>query len=171
MAYRAREKLRQAYLQAHLAASPSPEHEPYRSQLGAYVRDGLSARDKAAVQAHLDGCEPCRNLVAELNDVNRMLVLSVAPLFLIGGMSTAAAAGVGGAAGAAGAKSFFGKVKHLATSVGGMAAIAAVVAGLAGLGVWANRNDSGPADKASTSQENGRGNGSGGDGSGSDSGS
>ena len=37
MAYRAREKLRQAYLQAHLLASPMPDHEPYRSQLGAYV--------------------------------------------------------------------------------------------------------------------------------------
>ena len=30
MAYRAREKLRQSYLQAHLLASPAPEHEPYR---------------------------------------------------------------------------------------------------------------------------------------------
>ena len=47
MSYRAREKLRQAYLQAHLMASPAPDHEPYRSQLGAYVRGGLSARDTA----------------------------------------------------------------------------------------------------------------------------
>jgi RNA polymerase sigma factor (sigma-70 family) len=57
MSYRAREKLRQAYLQAHLMASPAPDHEPYRSQLGAYVRGGLSARDTAAVEKHLEGCE------------------------------------------------------------------------------------------------------------------
>jgi RNA polymerase sigma factor (sigma-70 family) len=38
LAYRAREKLRQAYLQAHLLASPHPECEPHRSRLGAYVR-------------------------------------------------------------------------------------------------------------------------------------
>jgi RNA polymerase sigma factor (sigma-70 family) len=191
MAYRAREKLRQAYLQAHLLASPSPEHEPYRSQLGAYVRDGLSARDRAAVQAHLDGCEPCRDLVAELNDVNRMLVRSVAPLFLLGGMGgAAAAAGVGGAAavgsdaggkgaGAAG-QGFVGKLKHLAPTVGTVAAIAAVVAGLAGLGLMTRRDDPGPVDKArdardigapSDSDRDGSSGGSGSDsGSGADSG-
>jgi RNA polymerase sigma factor (sigma-70 family) len=73
MAYRAREKLRQAYLQAHLMASPAPDHQPYRSQLGAFVRGGLSARDTAAVDQHLEGCESCRALLAELEDVNRTL--------------------------------------------------------------------------------------------------
>src|SRR5262245_34982844 len=169
MAYRAREKLRQAYLQAHLLASPSPEHEPYRSQLGAYVRDGLSARDRTAVQAHLDGCESCRDLVAELNDVNRMLVRSVAPLFLLGGSGVAAAAvGAGGAAavatgpsadaggkgaGAAASKGFLGKVKHLAPTVGSAAAIAVVVAGLAGLGLMTRRDDPGPADRATDARD------------------
>ncbi len=171
MSYRAREKLRQAYLQAHLMASPSPEHEPYRSQLGAYVRDGLSARDRAAVQAHLDGCEPCRDLVAELNDVNRMLVLSVAPLFLLGGGGGAAVlVGAGGAAAAAGAdaggagtaaagKGFVDKVKELAPSVGSVLAIAAVVAGLAGLGVMMSRGDRGPLDKADDATDIGSPNG------------
>jgi RNA polymerase sigma factor (sigma-70 family) len=183
MAYRAREKLRQAYLQAHLMASPSPEHEPYRSQLGAYVRDGLSARDRAAVQAHLDSCEPCRDLVAELNDVNRLLVRSVAPLFLLGGMGgAAAAAGAGGAvavaagggadAGAKGAGTgLFGKIKNLTPSVGSAAAIAAVVAGLAGLGVIMARGDPGPLDKARDAQDIGRPDRSGGDGSSGGSGS
>ena len=44
-----------AYLQAHLMASPAPDHEPYRSQLGAYVRGGLSARDTAAVESTSTG--------------------------------------------------------------------------------------------------------------------
>jgi Putative zinc-finger len=183
MAYRAREKLRQAYLQAHLLASPSPEHEPYRSQLGAYVRDGLSARDRAAVQAHLDGCESCRDLVGELNDVNRMLVLSVAPLFLLGGGGGAVlVAGAGGAAVAAGAgaeaggsgavaaaatgKGAVGKLKQMAPSVGSAVAITAVaVAGLAGLVAFLGRDDSGPPESAGDAQDIGRPDGSRGDGS------
>jgi anti-sigma factor RsiW len=81
LAYRAREKLRQAYLQAHLLASPHPECEPHRSRLGAYVRGGLSKRDQAATKRHVDNCASCQALVAELSDVNRMLVRSVLPLF------------------------------------------------------------------------------------------
>jgi RNA polymerase sigma factor (sigma-70 family) len=153
MAYRAREKLRQAYLQAHLLASPAPDHEPYRSQLGAYVRDGLSKRDHDAVELHLEDCESCRDLVAELNDVNRMLVRSVLPLFLlagysVGGGAAVAVAAAGGAAaagkgsGSASApKGFVGKVKHLAPTIGSAAAIAAVVVGLAGIGTVVVRAD------------------------------
>lgn len=85
MSYRAREKLRQAYLQAHLLATPMPGHEPYRSQLGAYVRDGLSKRDTAAVDGHLADCESCTALVAELTDVNRVLSRALLPLFLLAG--------------------------------------------------------------------------------------
>jgi RNA polymerase sigma factor (sigma-70 family) len=190
MSYRAREKLRQAYLQAHLLASPAPEHEPYRSQLGAYVRDGLSTRDRAAVQAHLDSCEPCRDLVAELTDVNRMLVRSVVPLFLLVGGSgalaaagaaaaaagTADAAGKGSAAGTA-AGGIGSKLKHLAPTVGNVAAIAAVVAGVVGLGLAAGRGQTGPLNKAADAADIGAaggsrsGSGGSGVGGGSDSGS
>src|SRR5262245_47280471 len=154
MAHRAREKLRQAYLQAHLLASPAPEHEPYRAQLGAYVRDGLSARDRAAVQRHLDGCEECRDLVAELNDVNRMLVRSVVPLFLLGGAATkVAVAGVGAAAaGTEAAKSgsggLLGKIKNAGPTVGGVVAAVAVVGGVIGLGLAVSRSSPGPTDQA-----------------------
>src|SRR5688500_18332437 len=81
LAYRAREKLRQAYLQAHLQAVPRPDCEPHRSRLGAYVRDGLSRRDRSATEIHLDNCASCRALVGELADVNRMLVRSLLPIF------------------------------------------------------------------------------------------
>jgi RNA polymerase sigma factor (sigma-70 family) len=154
MTYRAREKLRQAYLQAHLLASPAPDHEPYRSQLGAYVRDGLSKRDQAAVKRHLDKCPSCTTLVAELDDVNRMLARAVLPLFLLaGGGKLAAGAALGGAAAAGGAssgpgKGLFGKVRQMAPSVGNAAAIAVVVAGVAGMGTLASRQDAGPVDSA-----------------------
>jgi RNA polymerase sigma factor (sigma-70 family) len=161
MAYRAREKLRQAYLQAHLAASPAPEHEPYRSQLGAYVRDGLSARDKAAVERHLAGCDSCRALAAELEDVNRVLVRSVVPLFVLVGGGKLAMAGAGAAAAAGTAASsgsgsgsssggFVGrgaqKVRHMAPTVGSVAAIAALVAGTVGLAATVSRGGGGPFD-------------------------
>jgi RNA polymerase sigma factor (sigma-70 family) len=147
MAYRAREKLRQAYLQAHLLASPAPDHEPYRSQLGAYVRHGLSKRDEAAVKKHLDRCESCRALLAELDDVNRMLARAVLPLFLlVGGGKLAAGAVVGGAAaaGAAGGaprKSLRTRLREAAPAVGSTAAIVAIVAGIAGMGVTVARQD------------------------------
>jgi RNA polymerase sigma factor (sigma-70 family) len=81
LAYRAREQLRQAYLQAHLQTWSRPQCEPHRSLLGAYVRDGQSRRERAATQRHLDGCQNCQGLVAELNEVNSLLVRSVVPLF------------------------------------------------------------------------------------------
>ena len=151
MAYRAREKLRQSYLQAHLLASPMPDHDPYRSQLGAYVRDGLSTRDHTAVENHLEGCESCRALVAELEDVNRVLARAVLPLFLLagakvgGGAVVAAAAGgaAAGGGGGGGQSGILGKLRHLAPTLGSAAAITAVVAGLAGLGtVMARADDS-----------------------------
>ncbi|HET8619588.1 MAG TPA: sigma-70 family RNA polymerase sigma factor [Acidimicrobiales bacterium] len=148
MAYRAREKLRQSYLQAHLLAVPAPEHEPHRSRLGAYVRDGLSKRDHAAVHAHLRECESCTALVAELEDVNRVLARAVLPLFLLAGAKlgggAAAAAAAGGAAtgtGGGGHPGIVGKLRHLAPTIGSAAAITIVVAGLAGLGTVVARED------------------------------
>jgi RNA polymerase sigma factor (sigma-70 family) len=154
MSYRAREKLRQAYLQAHLMASPAPDHEPYRSQLGAYVRGGLSARDTAAVEKHLEGCESCRALVAELEDVNRTLARAVLPLFLLVGGGTLGGALIGGAAlGGAAAGSgkeagLLGKVRHAAPAVGSSAAIVAVIAGMVGMGSVVARQDTGPLNSA-----------------------
>jgi RNA polymerase sigma factor (sigma-70 family) len=68
LSYRAREGLRQAYLQAHLQA-PAPERcREAVSRLGAYVRDGLAERDRRAVDAHLAGCASCRVLLGELQE-------------------------------------------------------------------------------------------------------
>ena len=151
MSYRAREKLRQSYLQAHLLADPAPDHEPWRSQLGAYVRDGLSSRDRASVDAHLEGCASCRALLVELQDVNRSLARAMLPLFLLvgGGKLAAGAVAGGAAAGAAGAdKGLFARLKHLAPTVGSTAAIAAVVGGLVGMGTAVSREDGGPLNSA-----------------------
>lgn len=71
LAYRAREGLRQAYLQMHLAGSGTAEAcRPTIGLLGAYVRGGLSKRDTTKVDRHMDDCGECREVYAELMDVN-----------------------------------------------------------------------------------------------------
>ena len=112
LAYRAREALRQAYLQQHLATADDVNCVEMSEHLGGYVRGGLTKREHAKVNAHVDECERCAPLVSELEDVNRGLRAVIAPLVLgilgmgalesslpIGGIG----AGAVGAAGAAGA--------------------------------------------------------------------
>ena len=95
LAYRAREGLRQAYLQAHLHDQQAAECRDCAASLGAYVRDGLSARDRRRVDAHLDGCSSCKGLVAELADTNNTLRAALIPA-LIGVSSAAYLSGLGG---------------------------------------------------------------------------
>ncbi|ONI85922.1 hypothetical protein ALI144C_12520 [Actinosynnema sp. ALI-1.44] len=110
LAYRAREGLRQAYLQVHLAESTGERCKATAERLGAWTRGGLSKRETAQVESHLDECERCRALAAELADVNSGMRVFVAPLVLgvgaVGYLATTAKAGsavvAGVAAGAAG---------------------------------------------------------------------
>ncbi|MBP2474624.1 RNA polymerase sigma factor (sigma-70 family) [Crossiella equi] len=118
LAYRAREGLRQAYLQVHLDSVSAEACRATVDRLGAWTRDGLSKRETAQVEAHLDTCADCRALAAELRDVNGAMRVFIAPLILGGavtaylalsatkaaaaGLSLAAAAGAGAAAGASG---------------------------------------------------------------------
>src|ERR1700742_4173212 len=54
LAYRAREGLRQAYLQVHLAETTEARCRATAERLGAWTRSGLAKREKAQVEAHLD---------------------------------------------------------------------------------------------------------------------
>lgn len=103
LAYRAREKLRQAYLQAHLQAAPRPSCEPHRSTLGAFVRGGLGPRERMLTEKHLLSCSSCRSLVNELDGVNHLLARAVLPMFLVSHLGEAIAGGadVAGLAGTA----------------------------------------------------------------------
>ncbi|PVZ14929.1 sigma-70 family RNA polymerase sigma factor [Actinomycetospora cinnamomea] len=90
LGYRAREGLRQAYLQEHLAAGSGRwdrRHRDTGERLGAYTRGGLSRRDAQRVEAHLAECAECRALADELREVNSGMVRAVvAPLVLGGGL-------------------------------------------------------------------------------------
>jgi RNA polymerase sigma factor (sigma-70 family) len=70
LAYRAREGLRQAYLQEHVGAA---EHPDTAGRLGAWARGRLPPAQRTAVDAHLDGCGGCRSLADELTAVNGQL--------------------------------------------------------------------------------------------------
>ncbi|MFJ9556084.1 sigma-70 family RNA polymerase sigma factor [Nocardiopsis sp. NPDC101807] len=99
LAYRAREGLRQAYLQMHLAGGAAAEAcRPTLGLLGGYVRGGLSKRDTAKVDTHMDGCADCREVYAELMDVNVGLRGVVLPLVVGSGAAGYLALTPGGAA-------------------------------------------------------------------------
>jgi RNA polymerase sigma factor (sigma-70 family) len=95
LAYRAREGLRQAYLQMHLADTGAEQCRWVTERLGAYVRKGLSKRDAAKVEEHLDDCAKCSAVYLELTDVNSNLSAILAPALL----GAAAAGYLGSAAG------------------------------------------------------------------------
>jgi RNA polymerase sigma factor (sigma-70 family) len=103
LAYRAREGLRKAYLQAHVPGNPAERCRAAVGKLGAWTRGGLSRRESAQLNAHLDDCDTCRAIATELADVNGALRGIVAPLVLGAGTAgyLAATAKAGASASAA----------------------------------------------------------------------
>ena len=98
LAYRAREGLRQAYLQMHLSGAADETCRPALERLGAYVRGGLSKRETPIVESHLSDCADCRGVYAELADVNVGLKGVIGPLIAgpaLGGYLAAHAGGAG----------------------------------------------------------------------------
>ena len=82
LSFRAKEGFRQAYLQAQLHDLAPGACSECRPKLGAYVRDGLSPRERTKVEEHLDECGTCRALLAELDAAGRRLRGVLVPLVL-----------------------------------------------------------------------------------------
>lgn len=144
LAYRAREGLRQAYLQNHLAQPIAAECRTTIGLLGRYVRGGLSRRDAGKVESHLESCRHCTGLSLELSEVNSNLAGILGPAVL-GSVFVGYAGTVGTEAVAAGAsgvvdvaKSLADPIKNLGSTVSGAGAqgviAAAVVTMLAAAG-------------------------------------
>jgi RNA polymerase sigma factor (sigma-70 family) len=132
LAYRAREGLRQAYLTMHAADATDDTCERTRAELGSYVRGGLSRRDAARVEQHLQECRACAALYLELTEVNSNLRAVLAPL-LLGGAAAAYVASTGSVA-VTGLGLLLGRARdallaHGPTAAVAGAAAAAVVAG------------------------------------------
>ncbi|MFE4593454.1 sigma-70 family RNA polymerase sigma factor [Streptomyces laurentii] len=163
LAGRAREGLKQAYLQAHVSQSLTADGDcaRYADRLGAYARGGLRMRAERGLRKHLDECIKCRLAAGELAHVNAgipaLLPVAVIGWFaagyvlkaagvVAGGVAGAGAAGAAAAATGAGASAGAGASSGGASSAAaaeglgipakaGIAAAAAVAA-TAGL-VWA----------------------------------
>jgi RNA polymerase sigma factor (sigma-70 family) len=88
LAARAREGLRQSWINAHLAdvSHEDPEHAWVLSKLGSHARGRLSRSDRAKVLEHLEACDPCADAAEEARHVGSRLALGILPLFLgVGG--------------------------------------------------------------------------------------
>jgi len=144
LAYRAREGLRQSYLQQHLGADQRDACRGTTEKLGAYVRGGLAARDTAKVESHLDECARCTGLYLELREINGNLAAWLAPALLGAAASGYLTAGttVGAVGAAAVLKGAAGVVtapfRALGPAGGSAAAGVTVVAVAAGIAVATN---------------------------------
>lgn len=98
LALRAREGLRQAYLQQHISQTVGDGCEEYASQLGKYARSALKRTSAESVRAHLDGCAKCTALLMELNDVQGGMRAILFPLVTGISFTPAALAALGSSA-------------------------------------------------------------------------
>src|SRR5579875_3150026 len=65
LSHRAREGLRQAYLQLHLSSRAKAECGPIAARLGAHVRGAVSRRDARRIDGHLRRCSDCQAAYAD----------------------------------------------------------------------------------------------------------
>jgi len=132
LAYRAREGLRQAYLQMHSADIGDAECQWVHDKMGAYVRKGLSRRDAAKVEEHLRTCRKCTALFVELTEVNSSMSAVIGPVVL--GSASVAYLGTTGSAGAFGGfVAALDRVKDAILAQGKVAVGVGAAAGVAGI--------------------------------------
>jgi RNA polymerase sigma factor (sigma-70 family) len=90
LAFRAREGLREAWVQAHLRSVADDSECAWAiARLGAYARENLARRDRPRLERHLRSCTRCMIVASEAQEVSSRLALVLIPLTI-------------GAAGAAG---------------------------------------------------------------------
>jgi RNA polymerase sigma factor (sigma-70 family) len=127
LARRARQGLRAAYLQAHLAVDRSATGcRSVMEKLGAYTAGSIKGSERRRIHSHLGGCQSCRRTHAELRDVCSGLRAHAGALLLPAAAGLAATKGGGLAAGL---KGLLGGVK-LKTLI---AASSAAVVGAVGI--------------------------------------
>jgi RNA polymerase sigma factor (sigma-70 family) len=154
LSYRAREGLKQAYLQAHITEIGSPACKPFAERLGTHTRGKLRGREAAKVRHHLKHCAECVGLYAMLKYVNANIHILIAPavvgtaaaakgaVLLIG---SGAAAGGGAATHSGGAVArVVSKARHASPRQQAVAAGATAVVAIAALAFALTGNESSP---------------------------
>ncbi|MFB7593253.1 sigma-70 family RNA polymerase sigma factor [Streptomyces sp. NPDC056160] len=137
LASRAREGLRQAYLQAHVSTALTDDEEcsRYAGQLGGYARRKLRTRAERGLRKHLAECARCRLAALQIEEVASGIP-AVVPVAVIGWFGAAGyakalglLAGGAGATGAAGAAAVGGGSGGASAGAAGGAGGAATAAG------------------------------------------
>lgn len=89
LTFRAREGLRQAWIQAHISSVPADSDCRWSiDRLGSHTRGALGPREQRRLDGHLGQCERCSIIASEAHEVGSRLALILLPI----------AAGIGGAA-------------------------------------------------------------------------
>ncbi|MEO7018080.1 MAG: sigma-70 family RNA polymerase sigma factor [Leifsonia sp.] len=90
LTFRAREGLRDAWIQAHLKIiDPGSEHEWALGRLGAHARARLTKRDSTRLREHLDDCGPCSRVADEAHSAASRLAVSLLPALIGAGAAVA----------------------------------------------------------------------------------
>ncbi len=153
LAFRAREGLRDSWLQAHIpttSQASSEECQWSEQHIASYARGSITTRRKTRIENHLKRCNDCSLLLAELQGVSQSLrgillplVLGVSPVALSQVLPLTAA----GTVGTATTSVPFGRARDWASSTQG-AALAVigvlVVAGAVGAAFALSNPDRGP---------------------------
>ncbi|GAA1470065.1 sigma-70 family RNA polymerase sigma factor [Microbacterium thalassium] len=81
LAFRAREGLREAWIQAHLrSVHDGSECQWTIERLGAYARSNAARRDRRRIELHLKDCARCIIVAGEAEEVSHRLALVLLPL-------------------------------------------------------------------------------------------
>lgn len=81
LTFRAREGLREAWVQAHLRSVADDSDCAWSiERLGAYARNNTGRRDRARLEAHLGSCARCTIVASEASEVSSRLALVLIPL-------------------------------------------------------------------------------------------
>ncbi|MEO6956019.1 MAG: sigma-70 family RNA polymerase sigma factor, partial [Antricoccus sp.] len=151
LAYRAREGLRQTYLQEHVADNADAACALTTSRLGAWTRNGLSKRELGQVESHLAECDRCAAVAAELTDLNSGL-RGVVAVVAIGSAAATTAYLTGGTAAKLAAISWASGATGTLT---GYAHVSALLGGAAGAGKAAALVGAGAASGAASGSSGG----------------
>ncbi|MDP9117821.1 MAG: sigma-70 family RNA polymerase sigma factor [Actinomycetota bacterium] len=100
--FRARERLREAFLREHIHATTEVACRAQRHRLGAFARGTLADSKRGHLEAHIRTCAGCRLAATEVLAVNRTLKLVIGPIAAAAG-GLAALHGVAAASGGHGA--------------------------------------------------------------------
>ncbi|MGZ0711527.1 sigma-70 family RNA polymerase sigma factor (plasmid) [Coraliomargarita sp. W4R53] len=81
LTFRAREGLREAWIQAHLQAlADGSDCQWTIERLGSYSRNNIGARDRSKIDSHLKECTRCTIVAGEAHEVGNRLALVLLPI-------------------------------------------------------------------------------------------